>query len=261
MIRPLTKHRKDGAPYARQPGINAALEIALAQGEATLLQRTSIRDPRSHDYLPSECLVYLIREEMRSSKRRPILSQFLMILLQRCEAILENGMSNRLLGVETLRAEILSRFSVMLAEEGMGEHPGRLDFYEIRFNKAFFTFYRAIIEAEVAASRKRRIPVSSLRIGLQQSDEEIFAMISTHGLVNESYNRSIDHELLLRAIDRLPDTERQAVILCGIMGYQQESDDPTVETAATRCGVTGKTIRNRLKKAATRLAQFREDLS
>ena len=39
-----------------------------------------------------------------------------------------------------------------------------------------------------------------------------------------------------------------------------ESDDPAEETAATRCDCTGRTIRNRLTRAATKLARFKEDL-
>jgi DNA-directed RNA polymerase specialized sigma24 family protein len=58
----------------------------------------------------------------------------------------------------------------------------------------------------------------------------------------------------------LPPEERDAVILCHVMGYPEESDDPAKRTAATICGVTGRTTRNRLKRAAAKLSRFKEDL-
>jgi DNA-directed RNA polymerase specialized sigma24 family protein len=56
----------------------------------------------------------------------------------------------------------------------------------------------------------------------------------------------------------LPPDERRAVELCHILGYDEESEDPNKRTAATICGVTGRTIRNRLKRAAARLSSYKE---
>jgi hypothetical protein len=44
------------------------------------------------------------------------------------------------------------------------------------------------------------------------------------------------------------------------MGYDVESENPNKTTAATLCGVTGRTIRNRLSNAAKILSRFKEDL-
>lgn len=63
---------------------------------------------------------------------------------------------------------------------------------------------------------------------------------------------------LYDAILDLPSDERDAVILVHVLGYQEESDDPQTVTAATRCGCTGRTIRNRLTRAAAKLARFKE---
>lgn len=54
-------------------------------------------------------------------------------------------------------------------------------------------------------------------------------------------------------INELPTDERDVVILCHIMGYEVEADDPARITAATLCGVTGRTIRNRLRRANAKL--------
>ena len=43
------------------------------------------------------------------------------------------------------------------------------------------------------------------------------------------------------------------------MAYEIESEDPEKETVATQCGVTGRTIRYRLAKAAQKLSRFEEE--
>lgn len=72
-------------------------------------------------------------------------------------------------------------------------------------------------------------------------------------------SRRIQHTSA-KVVLELPPDERDAVILVHALGYQEESDDPGEETAATRCDCTGRTIRNRLTRAATKLARFKEDL-
>jgi DNA-directed RNA polymerase specialized sigma24 family protein len=65
---------------------------------------------------------------------------------------------------------------------------------------------------------------------------------------------------LFHAIHSLPPEERDAVILCDILGYAEEANDPAKRPAATICGVTGRTIRNRRTRAAAKLSRFKEEL-
>jgi DNA-directed RNA polymerase specialized sigma24 family protein len=65
---------------------------------------------------------------------------------------------------------------------------------------------------------------------------------------------------LWAAINKLPEDERRAVILVHVMGYEEESIDPAKVTAATLCGCRGRTIRNRLTRAAKKLSTFKEEL-
>ena len=62
-----------------------------------------------------------------------------------------------------------------------------------------------------------------------------------------------------KLIARLSPEDREAVILVLIKGYKIESEDPDETTAAKLCGVTGRAIRKRLKKAATKLKQFQKE--
>src|SRR4051794_21043484 len=66
MARPLLKTKEhDGTLYKRLPEIEAAIDAALTQDLETLCRRAKIRDKRATDYLPSECLVHLIRDAHR----------------------------------------------------------------------------------------------------------------------------------------------------------------------------------------------------
>lgn len=48
-------------------------------------------------------------------------------------------------------------------------------------------------------------------------------------------------------------------ILVAIKGYKIESEDRDEVTAATLCGVSGRAIRKRLKKAATLIKNFQQE--
>ena len=86
-------------------------------------------------------------------------------------------------------------------------------------------------------------------------------------VVPESGEQPILHQSLavrrlvcLKAIISLPSDERKAVILCRVLGYKEESEDPSAVTAAKLCGVTGRTIRNRLSRAEAKLSHLQENL-
>jgi len=60
MARPLDKIVK-GERLKRPPEIEAAIDTALGQDIETIRRRAAIIDETSADYLPTECLVHLIR--------------------------------------------------------------------------------------------------------------------------------------------------------------------------------------------------------
>jgi hypothetical protein len=64
---------------------------------------------------------------------------------------------------------------------------------------------------------------------------------------------------VFRAIMELPREEAEALLLVHYRGLKEESQDPNEDTAAKRCGVTGRTIRNRLARARAKLLRLKED--
>ena len=258
MLRPLTKCKRDGERYTRQPVVESEIEGALRDDLITLKQRLSVTDRESSDYLRSECLVHLIRDALRR-KNGHRLNAVLPVLLGRCEAILKAKISDQLPNAEHLREDVLSEFSELLANDGTGECPDELDFYECRFNLAFRTLRIDAVRQEIdQVERTAELP-DHREGGELEADEEVFARISESLQIPEAQQNSVFLEEILRAIDTLPSDQREAVILCHVFGYKEESADPNDVTAATRCNCTGRTIRNRLSRAAAKLSKLKEE--
>jgi hypothetical protein len=244
MVRPLTKRTGSGDRYTRPADIEAAIDAALALDWPALHRRTCVRDRRSPEYLPSECLVHLIRKAHRDHDDT-IRDQLLAILLGRCEATLAATLPDgRVPNAAYVRDEVLGRLGELFAEDGT-------DYFEVRFNAAFAALRTDLVRAEVRVLR-RASPVPDDEAIARRPDAVLHSpATSEHGLFLTQ---------LCHAIQTLPLEERDAVILCHIMGYAEEADDPAKRTAATICGVTGRTIRNRLTRAAAKLSRFKEDL-
>jgi hypothetical protein len=263
MARPLTKTEPDGALYVRPSGVEAQIDEAMQLSLADLRVRLLLRDRNSSDYLRSECLVHLVREGRRSGDQ-PLMSAVLPVLLARCEANLlvkvpDGGMPD----AESLRQEILDELTELFVIDGSGDFPSELDFYECRFNKAFRALRIDAVRRD-ATRRKQNIDVVALPPSEATSEpdayEDAFARVSETFRVLPTQEWDIFREPFLKAIEALPPDEREAVILVHVLGYKEESEDPEEETAATRCNCTGRTIRNRLTRAATKLYRFKEDL-
>lgn len=233
--------------------------MALAQDIPTLHQRATL-NRRSSDYIPSECLVYLIRDAGRRADQ-PTMDLLLPILLARCDANLCSKIpDDKYQNAAYLREEVLGEFAELFAVDNADDNNEELDFFECRFNMAFGALRIDIVRREINCLKH----VASFP-DLSDNDEptayeDIFHRVSESSRSTATPESNMSLHDLYKAIDNLPPDERRAVILCHIMGYEEESEDPNKTTAATLCGVTGRTIRNRLKRAAARLSRFKEDI-
>ena len=163
----------------------------------------------------------------------------------------------------SLRQEILEDLTDLFVTDGTGDFPDALDFYECRFNKAFMALRIDAVRRDVRG-RKRGIVVVDLppseAANTSGAYEDAFARVSETFRVLPTQEWDVFRERFVKAIEALPAYERDAVILVHVLGYKEESEDPKEETAATQCNCTGRTIRNRLTRAAAKLSHFKEDL-
>jgi hypothetical protein len=249
MARPLIKKDQNGTLYTRPAIIEAAIDEALQDDLDTLIRRAKIPKRSSPGFLPLECLVHLIRDARRRGDQRTM-SGLMPSLLGRCEAILRVKIPvDYLPNAEEIREEILGEFSVLFAEDGCTDTTNALDFYECRFNAAFRTFRLPYIKRERVRTDPLVLTPVQTESADDSTDDEFFARVS------EAFRtpaNQVDHVFrhdLMKAVDALPEDQCKAVMLCYFYELPEESDDPSVLTAASLCGVTGRTIRYRLRRA------------
>lgn len=241
MIRPLTKRRVSGELYQRPPEVEAAIGAVLALERSELLRRARILDPNNNDFVRPECLVYAIRSAQADADSE-LTNAMLGILLERCSAILTatipNAQSQR--GWD-IRAQVLDQLVDKFLSDAK---PGALDMFEVRFGAAF----RAL---KIDVFRARTKEETSLVSVEEPEDEDQPTALPAEPATQEV------RLALEQAIWRLPQDARRAYTLVYKLGYEIESNDPSKKTAATICGVSGRTIRTRLNEATT---QVRKDL-
>lgn len=263
MARPLTKTKVEGPLYTRPFAVETQIDDAICLSRSDLRTRLLTADRNAPSYLCSECLVNLVREGRRSDDQQ-LMNAVLPVLLRRCEAnLLVKVPDGRIPDAADLRQEILDNLTDLFVTDGTGDFPDELDFYECRFNRAFRGLRIDAVRRHVR-QRKRSITVVDLPPSEVASEpnahEDAFARVSKAFRMLPTQEWDAVREPLLNAIEALPADERKAVILVHVLGYKVESKDPKEETAATRCNCTGRTIRNRLKRAAAELSLFKEDL-
>ena len=263
MARPLTKIEQKGTLYTRPFSVEAQIDEVISLSRSDLQPRLLIVDRKAPEYLRSECLVHLVREGRQSGDQQ-LMSAVLPVLLGRCEANLFVKVPDGAMpDAASLRQEILEDLTDLFVTDGTGDIPDELDFYECRFNKAFMTLRINAVRRD-AQQRKRSITVVDLPLSEAASEpdayEDAFARVSMAFRVLPTQEWDVFREPFVKGIEALPADERTAVILVHFLGYKEESENPEEETAATRCNCTGRTIRNRLTRAAAKLSHFKEDL-
>jgi hypothetical protein len=258
MARALTKVDRRGKLYTRPGEVDTAIEVAIKQDLDTLAQRAWISHPDKAEFLPMECLVHLLRD---AGRRRDdhALRALMPPLLARCENVLrakipDNSFPNAL----EIREDILGEFSLLFVEDAAGENSSELDFYECRFFRAFLVFRFGYLRRE-RARLNELIPLpTSNEPDSHSSDEDVFARVSEAFRSQPTQVGKLLEKDLIKAINNLPPDERKAIVLCHVLGLKEESEDPSAVTAARLCGVSGRTVRNRLTRAAKKLSQFKK---
>ncbi len=262
MARPLTKTKVEGSLYTRPTAVEAQIDEAVCLSQSELQSRLSIADRNAPGYLCSECLVHLVRRGRRSDDQQ-LMSAVLPVLLGRCErSLLINVPDGGLPDAASLRQEILEDLTDLFVTDGTGDSPDELDFYECRFNKAFKVLRINAVRRD-ARQQKRSIALVDLPPSKAAIEPDVCEDASAR--VSDAFKippqeRAVFREQFVKAIEALPADECAAIILVHVLGYKVESEDPKEETAATRCNCTGRTIRNRLARAAAALSHFKEDL-
>lgn len=258
MVQPLTKCKEDGTRYTRPPEIEARLQ-ALLQADLPTIQVQALEEGwASPDFIPSECLVHLVRQAIKNQDE-PTTSTLLPILLERGKANLVVKIKDAdFPNAGDLREEVLGQLAELFAEDQAGSPTNDLDFFEVRFNSAFFSLRAGVIRDERLRKKElTQFPISRGEDGMEDSGEvpsgKEFSIPATQFEVAEK------HEIL-EGIFSLPENERDAILLHFYCHMEVESKDPKKATVARYFGVSGRTVRNWLKSATSKLSRIMEAL-
>jgi len=250
LIRPLTREKKsDGSTYFRPEAIEKTINTAAKLASAELRRRALITDRQDPRYLPSECLVYFIREARRQGDEA-LASDLLQALLPRCARILKAKIRDDVPNAGTIRESVLGDFVEMFLRDGGDEQENRLDIYEVRFNLAFRGRWLDAREKEMwRAGHEEALPLSE-GDRYADADEAIGRRVAA-ALAGSAVDPTdaVTHSELRATIQTLPIVERKVVALHYFWGFDIESDDPKKRTVATILGVSGRTVRTKHARA------------
>lgn len=248
-IAPLTKKTLAGAVYTRQPYIEALLVTLSALPRDELADRAAITRRTDPDYIPSECLVHLIRStrgdnsEAWFERLYKLLTERVLRCLPKAES--QDGETESLTR-GSIRDKVFGRFVELLAADR--SKPGsKLDYFEVRFDGALASLRR---DAQEQAWRdENRSTTIEFDEETGEPSAEVERAVGHFDPFAATECESADYRLRLdAAIDALP-SEQIRIVHMLREGYLIESKDPEVMTISKALGRSEKTVRTHRDKA------------
>lgn len=242
-IEPLRKRDRNGTLYTRLPSVEEKLLEIGALTRDEIAARCDIQERESPKYVPSECLVYLLREH----RSRPLDNCSERIFKTLMERVLHglpqpetSDDEKERLTDGNVRDEGRYRFLEMLAKDRL-EYLEALDVYEIRFQMAL---------KALRVDAQRRVYARDNPLETIETDPEtgevaekveraagVFDPLETHRLDNIGFRLRLE-----KAIDGLPRFQK-AIVEMWRKGIPIESNEAGVVSISTTLGKTPKTIR------------------
>lgn len=154
-------------------------------------------------------------------------------------------------GARGIREEIMERFAERIAKDCRGR-PGLLDFYEIRFDKAFSAFRTSVLR-QIGPSAVDTVPLVTEKDDCLEVSAEVEAAAAEFldGDPEKLDDPGFRLELTA-AIDCLPDDQKEVIGLL-LQGFQIDSKDKDVMTIARILQCDERTVRNRRDRACKAL--------
>lgn len=258
MVRALTKRKQNGVLYTRRPDIEFCLENVTRLAPATVRERAGVMDESDPEFLPSEVLLHLIRNALRSQDHSTA-NALIGILGRRClDNLVRHLRPSRRFDAEALREDILRKLYELIADEVGDPEKNELDYYEVQFNSAFATLRVGFLRAAYRHNAHFADPPPTANES-EDGVEAVDAADQADELPETDLQLQADAYDLLCRIQALPPEECEAATW-KYFGYKTESTDPNETTVASLCGVSGRVIRARLHSAKSRLKKMEDEL-
>lgn len=256
-IDPLRKRRKDtGEIYTRRPAVSDFIAQSLVWPFNDLLEQAAIQDRRHNDYVPSEVLVYHLRQTKSDNSDGRFVALY-NILRDRVEAACPRP--NRHVGdkiyedarITEIRDATVEHVTELMFTDRQG-YDEQLDVYEVVFDKA-------VHSAHITKLRKVNRRANAIE-ELEDTDTEevrviVEAALDRYKKVGLTPEEDLDYRIhLRRAIDALPTGEREVIdlMLADIPIETNKDGEPSMTELL---GCAEKTVRNRRNRAFAKIRQ------
>lgn len=251
MPEPLKRKMRDGTPYQRPPEIEAWVKKLETVEVAERLRQFEPLSRKSSGYVPSEVLVYFLRRARPDCVQGDFEKIFRMLLNRIQQSLRSAIFDSSKADAQDIREEIMGRFAEWIAKDCNG-CASLLDFYEIRFDKAFASFRTSVLR-QIGPSVVDMVSLSTDKgDGLEISAEVEAAAADFLGGNSSRLDDPAFRSALDAAIGGLPDEQKRVIGLLW-QGFQIDSKDKNVMTIANILKCDERTIRNRRDRACKAL--------
>lgn len=258
-LNPLRKRTSSGKLYTRRAPITDFIGQSLKWPFEELLDRAAIRDRRHGDYVPSEVLVYHLRQTKSDNSDDRFVSLY-DILRDRIEAACPRP--NRHISDKTYEdariAEIRDATVEHVTELMFTDRQGyndQLDIYEVVFDRAVrtarITKLRKVNRRENATEELEDTDTGEVR-------DVVEAALDRYKKAGLTAEEDFDYRIhLRRAIDALPKDEREVIDLM-LADIPIETNKDSEPSMTELLGCVEKTVRNRRDRAFAKIRQALE---
>ncbi|MBC8102435.1 MAG: sigma-70 family RNA polymerase sigma factor [Cytophagales bacterium] len=252
-IRPLARTRKDnGAAYVREADVALQIqELSLAAERNRRARLTQTGDRGSPDRLREETLVYFLREYDRRGDEETAW-RIAELLIDRVSGHVARKLARWRLTPD--EADDCARDLFAALCEALFSREAAAEFWEVRFWVCLDRRLWNLIEKRQAVRDNEQRPGDAfLEDAGGESVSEEASVLGRLADSGPSPETLAEHQ---EALALLTENERLAVFLCHVEGMPEESDDPERLTAAKILGVTGRSVRNYLRRAEAKLRDW-----
>lgn len=249
-IAPLTKCKPDGEPYRRMAAVEERLGQLIDLPWDEIVRLAAIGNRAHPDYVPSECLLHLLRSTRHDNHdgRFNRLFAFLMKRFLRALPGKDQQGSERIVidaQLNDIRDWARDRFHLLITADRDG--GDRLDFYEVHFDGAVAKL-RLSARAAVGRGAKRETPIERDPETQELSPAIEAAAARDRGSDEQFLLDEHFRPRLLAAIDRLPPEQREVVTMI-LNNIQTEAKDPNTPSIAGLLGCDQRTVQYRRGRA------------
>ena len=253
-IEPLRKQKSDGATYKRPESVVAFIRTSLSWSFDQLLEHASVLDQRNSDYVPSEVLVYHLRQTKSDNSDGRFVALY-NALQGRIEAACPRA--DRTIGNQQFENARLSEIRDAIVEHvtelmftDRHTYNEQLDYYECRFSHAV-RMLRITKFKEVGQKENRKEALHYDETGDVRMDVEDALELLKKACLSQEENLTYRIQVR-RAINVLPIDEQKVIdmLLTDIPIEAKNEDEPSISRLL---GCTEKTVRNRRDRAIVKI--------